>query len=134
MIKVSREEFEDLVERAIQRLPKTHRENLKNIAFIVEDEPNQEQRVELQLRNDQSLLGLYQGVPLSRRQGQVRIYPDKITIFQTPIEEHCDTLAELREQIGRTVWHEVAHYYGLNHEQIGELEAKEKLRKYKFKS
>ena|ERR1700676_1841730 len=127
MIQVSREEFEEFVNHAVSSLPKAHLDSLKNVAIIVEDEPNQEQRIKLKLRQDQSLFGLYEGLPLSQRQGTVKMIPDKITIFQLPIEYFCNNLAELKNQIGKTIWHEVAHYYGLNHDDIGKLENKSKL-------
>jgi predicted Zn-dependent protease with MMP-like domain len=129
MIEVSREEFEAMVQRAIRRLPKRYIDNLKNVAFIVEDEPDQAQRKKLSLRNDQSLFGLYEGVPLSQRQGTVKILPDKITIFQKVIQQHSFDMASLYDRTARTIWHEVAHYYGLDHARIYELEDQERKRK-----
>lgn len=126
MISVSRDDFEELVDKAVKSLPKPYLEKIKNVAFIVEDEPNAEQRIELNLRNDQSLFGLYEGVPLSQRQGMTKLMPDKITIFKIPIEHSSMTLDQLYNRIGRTVWHEVAHYFGLDHKRIGELEDKER--------
>lgn len=115
-------EFNTYVERSIAALPKTHKENIKNIAFIVEDEPSQEQRKKLNLSPNQTLFGLYEGVPLASRQGREKTLPDVITIFKKPIEQSVSNLLELKEQIYHTVWHEVAHYYGLDHVRIHELE------------
>ncbi len=81
-----------------------------------------EQRHELQLRHDQTLLGLYQGTPLSQRQGRTSIYPDRITLFKYPLLMQSHDEKSLQENIRHTLWHEIAHYYGLNHDQIHELE------------
>ncbi len=126
MIMISRNEFEDLVNKAVAQLPKDYLAKIKNVAILVEDEPSLEQRHKLMLRNDQSLFGLYEGVPLSQRQGVLKTLPDKITLFQKPLEYFSNNMSELFDRIGRTVWHEVAHYFGLDHDQIRELERKEK--------
>jgi predicted Zn-dependent protease with MMP-like domain len=66
---------------------------------------------------------LYQGVPLARRHGAINSYPpDKITIFKRPMLAYVNSLSELEEQVRHTLWHEVAHYFGLNHDQIHKLE------------
>jgi len=124
MFKISDEEFQDIINTSITSLPKAYVDRLENVAFIIEDYPSEEQRKQLELRNDQTLFGLYEGVPLSRRQGTTKLLPDKITIFKNPIESMSSSLAELRTQIAKTVWHEVAHYYGLNHDQINKLNNK----------
>ena len=125
MFVVSREAFEAMVNVSIKSLPKTYVEHLDNIAFIVEDEPTQQQRTQLELRGDQMLFGLYEGVPLPRRQGTTKLLPDKITLFQKPLEWASSDLTHLRSNVGRTIWHEVAHYYGLGHDRIHELESQE---------
>ncbi len=122
MILVSDEVFEQLVDEAIASLPRDHVRAVENVAFVYADEPTPEQRVQLQLRHDQTLFGLYEGVPLARRNGVTSYGPDKITIFKGPISSSVETLDALREQIRHTVWHEVAHYFGLDHEQISSLE------------
>ena len=122
MYSVSSEQFNDLINKAVASLPKTHLNSLKNVALLVEDLPSQEQRVKLELRNDQTLLGLYEGVPLSQRQGMQKVLPDKITLFKIPLEHTASSEEELAEQIRHTIWHEVAHYYGLDHKAISELE------------
>jgi predicted Zn-dependent protease with MMP-like domain len=124
MFIVSRDEFQDIINTSITALPKAYVDRLENVAFIIEEFPSEQQRRKLELRNDQTLFGLYEGVPLSQRQGTTKLLPDKITIFKDPIESVCQNLAELRTQIAKTVWHEVAHYYGLNHDQINKLNAK----------
>ena len=126
MIKVSRQEFEELVNKVVAQLPKDYLARIKNVAFIVDDIPSEEQRRKLLLRSDQTLFGLYEGVPLSERQGYEKMLPDKITIFQKPLEYSSENINDLFKNIGKTVWHEVAHYFVLNHDQIRALEKKEK--------
>jgi predicted Zn-dependent protease with MMP-like domain len=122
MFLVSNEQFQQLIDQALGKLPKEHVEHIKNVAILYEEQPTPEQRIKLQLRNDQTLFGLYEGVPLSRRQGELRMIPDTITLFKYPICAVANTMQELEEQIIHTLWHEIAHYYGLNHSQIKDLE------------
>lgn len=122
MIQVSDEEFEQLIGKALDSLPKEHMKAVENVAIVYADEPTPEQREELLLRHDQTLFGLYEGVPLAARQGITSYGSDKITIFKNPMEAACNTIAELKEQVRHTVWHELAHYFGLNHAQIHKLE------------
>lgn len=122
MIQVSDEEFQRLIDEALGDLPGEHVKNIKNVAILYEDQPTPQQRQTLQLRHDQTLLGLYEGTPLSQRQGMTRLLPDKITLFKLPLQYHADTPAQLKEQIKHTLWHEIAHYYGLDHDKIRELE------------
>lgn len=122
MIEVSDEEFQKLINQALEELPGEHVQNISNVAILYEAEPTPEQRTKLALRHDQTLLGLYEGLPLSERQGMPRIYPDKITLFKQPLQWSATTLEGLKEQIKHTLWHEIAHYYGLDHGRISELE------------
>lgn len=122
MLEVGNERFQELIDQALSELPGEHVKNITNVAILYEEIPTPEQRYELQLRNDQTLLGLYQGVPLSQRQGTTRIFPDKITLFKEPLQHQANTENELKEQIKHTLWHEIAHYYGLDHDKISELE------------
>jgi len=122
MFSVSDDDFQELIDQAFDSLPKVHRDRVQNVAILFADEPTPEQRYELELRHDQTLLGLYQGVPLSRRQGQMSIYPDRITLFKWPLFTQAHDQMSLLEAIRHTLWHEIAHYYGLNHDQIHSLE------------
>ena len=122
MFQVTDEQFQTLIESALGTLPKEHVDNIKNVAILYERDPTPEQRQKLALRHDQTLFGLYEGVPLAQRQGLTRLFPDKITLFVNPICQSAGSLAELQEQIRHTLWHEIAHYYGLGHEQIHKLE------------
>ncbi len=121
MIEVSDEIFEKLISDAMDSLPKQF-EKVKNVAIVLEDDPTPEQRVRLHLHDGQTLYGLYEGVPLPQRQGTSKLLPDKITLFKNPLQMHVFTTDQLRSQIRRTIWHELAHYYGLDHPRIHELE------------
>lgn len=121
-MQVSDEEFQILINQALEELPGEHAKGIKNVAILYEDNPTPQQRTQLELRHDQTLLGLYEGVPLSQRQGMGRTLPDKITLFKGPLQHRAATMPELKEEIKHTLWHEIAHYYGLNHEAIADLE------------
>ena len=122
MIEISDDGFQRLIDQALQELPGEHVKNIKNIAILYASEPTLEQRQELQLRNDQTLLGLYEGTPLPQRQGMANLYPDRITLFKGPLTRRAMNERDLKEQIKHTLWHEIAHYYGLDHKRIHELE------------
>lgn len=119
---ISDEHFQELIDKAFDSLPKIHRDRVQNVAILFADAPSAEQRVQLGLRNNQTLLGLYQGTPLSQRQGQQSTFPDRITLFKLPLLTQATNEAELLEAIRHTLWHEIAHYYGLNHTDIYNLE------------
>jgi predicted Zn-dependent protease with MMP-like domain len=122
MIDISDEHFQQLIDNAFEKLPKLHRDNIKNVAILYADEPTPEQRTQLALRNDQTLLGLYEGVPLSQRQGIEQTFPDRITLFKGSLTASVGSEHDLQQEIYHTLWHEVAHYYGLDHEKIHALE------------
>ena len=122
MIEVDEDHFQELIDTALGELPGEHVKGIKNVAILYEDFPTEEQREQLELRHDQTLLGLYEGVPLPARQGNTRLLPDKITLFRGPLCFQANSLPELKEQIKHTLWHEIAHYYGLNHDKIHKLE------------
>ncbi len=125
MIQVSDDEFQAIVTDAIDKIPEKYASHIKNLAFVVEDEPSEYQRHKLELLRGQTLYGLYEGVPLTKRgAGYNLVLPDKITIFKRPMEWTSNSHAELVEQVKHTLWHEVAHYYGLDHSQIHDLENK----------
>jgi predicted Zn-dependent protease with MMP-like domain len=121
---LSEQEFEQYLSEAIDAIPKPYDSHLQNVAFILEDYPSPEQRVRLNLYPNETLFGLYEGVPLPARNGGLKLLPDKITIFKYPLLAASRSQEDLRDKIARTVWHEVAHYYGLDHKRIHELENK----------
>jgi predicted Zn-dependent protease with MMP-like domain len=124
MIHVSEQVFQRLVEESVSGIPERFKSHLDNVAFLVADEPT---RAQLSaggiLHNGMTLLGLYEGTPLPRRMnGYNGATPDVITIFKKPHEASTHDLEGLRLKIHETVWHEVAHYFGLDHGQIQALE------------
>lgn len=122
MVQISNEEFHKLINEALESLPGEHVRNIENVALLYEDEPTPQQREEASIRSDQTLLGLYEGVPLSQRQGTTRLFPDKITLFKGPLTRRSNTIQQLKEDIRHTLWHEIGHYYGLDHQHIYKLE------------
>jgi predicted Zn-dependent protease with MMP-like domain len=126
MVNVSDEQFEELVSGGIDAIPSLYQKHLQNVAFIVEDIPTPQQRIKLNLYPNETLFGLYEGVPLPGRNGMTQLLPDKITIFKDPMLMVSNNLEELKELVRHTIWHEVAHYYGLDHKRIHELEQKRK--------
>jgi len=108
----------------MDELPQEYITGLDNVAIVMADEPTEEQVVKMKLREEgKILLGLYEGIPLTQRgAGYTFVLPDKITLFKHSIMRVVGNEAQLFEQIKRTLWHEIAHYYGLDHGRIHELE------------
>lgn len=124
MVEVTDNQFEKIVSEAIDAIPPQYRDNMKNVGFVIEDNPTPEQREKLHLVNGMTLYGLYEGIPLTRRTGNYSgVLPDKITIFNEPIKNQAISIEELKEIVKNTIWHEVAHHFGLNHGQIQKLES-----------
>ena len=120
---MERERFEGLVVRAVDSLPEEFRERLENIDVVVEDWPTRSQLEEIGMRHRQSLLGLYEGVPLTRRSSHYGLVPpDKVTIFQKPIEAKCRYEGEITAEIQRVVRHELAHHFGIGDARLEQLE------------
>lgn len=123
MIEISSEKFETIVERAIAKVPSPYKEKLQNIAFFVLDEPSPEQRKRAHVPAQSSLYGLYEGIPLTKRGGvEPTAPPDTITIYRLPHILEAQSVAELELMVYKTVWHEVAHYFGLDHDRIDAIE------------
>lgn len=109
--------------RAVKSLPKEFRTRLENVDVVVEAWPTQDQLTKAGLRRGQILLGLYQGVPLTKRGRRYGLVaPDKITIFQRPIEARCRFEAEIIAEIQRVVRHEIAHHFGIGDARLRQLE------------
>ena len=120
---MTREQFERLVIEATSLIPRRFRREMKNLAVVVEDEPSRELLDEMEIEPPDSLYGLYQGTPLPERAWtHGNALPDKITLFQRPIEQDCDDVDDVRAVIGETLIHEVGHYFGLSEEEIEEIE------------
>ena len=112
------EEFDKLVERALRRIPGRFRRRLENVAIVVEPEPPR-----------RGLLGLYQGVPLTARSvGYSFRMPDQITIYQGPHERMARNRAELEKMVADTVWHEIAHYFGMDEGRVRRAERRRGVR------
>lgn len=115
-------EFDDLISQVMDELPHDRIAGLRNVAITYADEPTPEQRQKLKMRGG-LLLGLYEGVPLTKRgAGYNLILPDKITLFKLPLSQIARDDADFREQIKHTLWHEIAHFYGLDHDDIHDRE------------
>ena len=122
---MTRAAFERLVIEAVTLIPKRFRREMKNLALVVEAEPSPALLEEMEIEPPDSLYGLYQGTPLPERTwGYGNHLPDRITLFQRPIEEDCEDEDEIRAVIGETLIHEVGHYFGLSEEEIEEIEAR----------
>jgi predicted Zn-dependent protease with MMP-like domain len=120
---MTRERFQQLVLEAVTLIPKRFRREMKNLALVVEDEPTDELLDEMEIEPPDSLYGLYQGTPLPERSwGYGNSLPDRITIYQRPIEEDCEDEDEMRAVIGETLIHEVGHYFGMSEEEIEAIE------------
>lgn len=120
---LSDKEFEQLINRAMDELPQEYIRNLNNVAVTYDDEPTPEQLMKQGVREGHLLLGLYEGIPQTGRgAGYAIVLPDKITLFKNPILAVSHSPDALFEQVKRTLWHEIAHHYGLGHDTIHRLE------------
>ena len=118
--------FEKLVQKALLTLPEYIREKMENVAICIEQEPSIEQFGKSGTRISNLLLGLYQGVPKTAwgRESSPGRIPDKITIFQRPIENLTGSEKEVEELVRMVVWHEIAHHFGFSEAKVRELERK----------
>ncbi len=120
---MEREQFEDLVRQAVESLPPAFLERLSNVEFEVRDEPGPDELRRAGIRRG-TLLGLYTGVPVTRRgQGYHLALPDRIIIFQRPVESVCRNEAEVGRRVAQVVRHEVAHYFGISDARLLEIDA-----------
>ena len=120
---VEKERFEVLVARAVETLPEEFITRLENVDVVVEDYPTRGQMARVGLGRGQTLLGLYEGVPLTKRGAHYGLVPpDKITIFQKPIEAKCRYGAEITAEIKRVIQHEIAHHFGIGDARLRQIE------------
>jgi predicted Zn-dependent protease with MMP-like domain len=120
---VRRNAFERLVAEALASIPRRFREAMENIAIVVEDEPSAELLDEMEIEPPDTLLGLYQGTPLTERTwGYGNALPDRVLIFQGPHEREAADEEDLVVSIGETLIHEIGHYFGLSEEEIEAIE------------
>ena len=123
---MKREAFEELVAAAVERLPGEFAERLDNVAIVVQDAPTRRQLGGPRGERGMTLLGLYEGVPITERTHDYgMVLPDKITLFQGPIEASCRTEEEIVAMIQRVVRHEIAHHFGITDERLDEIEGED---------
>ena len=124
---MDRAKFEDLVIEAIEQLPTEFQSKLENVDILVEDWPSKAQIRRLRLGHRSQLLGLYEGIPHTKRgNGYNLVLPDKITIFQKPIEAMCRSESEIRAEIGSVVRHEIAHHFGTDERTLRTIESRKR--------
>ena len=122
---MDRKAFENLVAEALASIPRRFKKAMHNIAIVVEDEPSPEMLAEMEIEPPDTLLGLYQGIPLTERSSSYgNTLPDRVLIFQGPHEREAEDEDDLVVAIGETLIHEIGHYFGLSEEQIEEIEEK----------
>jgi len=120
------ERFEQLVNEGIKDIPQKFLNKLDNVGIVIEDNPTFEQLKKLKIRKNYFLFGLYEGIPKTKRWGYADILPDKITIFKNPIEQSAQTEEEIKKLVKETVWHEIAHHFGMDEEKVREAELRRK--------
>ncbi len=126
---MDRDQFEAHVLKAVEALPEEFKQKLENVDIVVQGWPDREQMRSVGLRSRYQLLGLYEGVPqTARSHGYTLVLPDKISIFQKPIEAVSRTTEEVVERIGEVVRHEIAHHFGLNDAALYEIEREKRRR------
>jgi predicted Zn-dependent protease with MMP-like domain len=120
---MTRDRFRRLVAEALDTIPVRFREHLSNIAIVVEDAPSPALLAEMEIEPPDTLFGLYQGTPLTeRRWDHGNVLPDRITIYQEPIEDVSETEDDVVTEVGETLIHEVGHYFGLSEDEIEDIE------------
>jgi predicted Zn-dependent protease with MMP-like domain len=124
MIKVTREQFEQLVWDVVDELPEELRARISNLEIEVKAQPTDDDLDYSDLDDPADLFGLYRGVPLTERDTHYEMaLPDLITIYQHAHERECSSLAQLRAEVGHTVRHEIAHHFGISDDRLDELGA-----------
>jgi predicted Zn-dependent protease with MMP-like domain len=123
MRKMTRERFTSLVEAALKSIPRRFRDAMRNVAVVVEDEPPPDLLAEMDMEPGETLFGLYHGTPLTQRDSSYgNTLPDRISIYQFPIEEACENEEDIQQCVAETVIHEFGHYFGLSEEEIEAIE------------
>lgn len=120
-MRLSRREFVRLVRQSFAEMPLKVRRRLKNVDIVVEEWPAAEELAQPGIEGAPSLLGLYTGVPLTEREGGPPALPDRITLFQRPIESACTSKEQIVEEIRKTLLHEVGHYLGIDEKALERL-------------
>lgn len=123
---MDREKFEELVKQGIDAIPKRFLEKMSNVDIIIDDEPTAEQMKKIKLRANAKLFGLYEGIPQTKRGFYAGVMPDKITIFKNAIEEVAFDENQIKEIVKNTVWHEIAHHFGMDEEMVRKAEKRKR--------
>lgn len=118
-----RKDFESLVTQVLDELPPDFAQRLDNLDVVVESAPDRRELEEMDLPCGEVVFGIYRGLPLTERESTPWSFqlPDEIVIFQRPIEQHARTRREIREEVRKTVLHEIAHHFGLPDKRLREL-------------
>jgi predicted Zn-dependent protease with MMP-like domain len=120
---MTRTRFEELVKDALASIPARFRKAIHNVAIVVEDEPSAALLREMEIEPPDTLFGLYQGTPLTERRWDYgNTLPDRVTLFQGPIERESEDEEDAVVAIGETLIHELGHYFGLSEEEIEQIE------------
>ncbi len=118
---MDKERFEEIVLEALKDIPPFFQKKMENVEIVIEDYAPPTLRDRLKV-HPYALFGLYEGVPLRWRGSFYgNVLPDKITIFQRPIEEYCQTEDEIKEMVKKVVMHEIGHYFGLGEKELRDL-------------
>jgi predicted Zn-dependent protease with MMP-like domain len=118
-----RARFQQLVDAALAAIPTEFRDAMQNVAIVIEQEPSPQQLDDAGVEPPDTLFGLYEGIPLTERQwAHGNALPDKVTIFQGPIEDSSEDDEQIVREIGETLIHEIGHYFGLSEDEIAEIE------------
>lgn len=118
MLRVPPEEFDVLVEKAIADLPEEFARLVRNVVIVVEEEPDPEVLAEMGFEQDEELLGLYQGIPLTERGAVYDGLPDQVSLYRQPLLRYCRSRRELIREVRDTLVHELGHYFGLSDEEM----------------
>lgn len=126
---LSRKDFEKIVDAGINAIPEKFLAKLDNVGIVIEYEPTPAQIKKLKIRRGWTLFGLYEGVPQAKRTAYYgAVLPDKITIFQKPIEQAARDKEDMKEIVKNTVWHEIAHHFGMGEVRVRQAESERRKR------
>ena len=122
---MDRRAFEQMAQAAFLEIPARFRDRIENVAIVVEDEPSREDLRSARVSAGSDLLGLYHGLPLSQRGwGRYSSLPDRICLYQGPLERAAKSEGDLQRLVVDTLWHEIGHYFGLSEKEVRRAEAR----------
>jgi len=123
---MNNQEFEEIVKEGIDAIPKRFLEKLSNVDICIEEKPQPYQLDKVKKGRNSLVLGLYEGIPQINRGSYGQVLPDKITIFKKSIEKVAKSREEIKRTVRDTVWHEIAHHFGMNEAEVRQAENKRK--------